>query len=135
MQQFELLEHGQFYHIYNHGVGERDLFRDVNNYEYFLELYDKHISSVAETYAWVLMKNHFHLLVRIRNVEEVVASFTPDRVSNPVRNVEDRLNLTGFQNLSGLKPLHQYFSNLFNAYTKAYNKYHETRGALFERPF
>jgi REP element-mobilizing transposase RayT len=116
MQQFELLEHGQFYHIYNHAVGGLDLFRDVNNYEYFLELYDKYISPVADTYAWVLMKNHFHLLVRIKNVEE-------------------RLNLTGFENLSGLKPLHQHFSNLFNAYTKAYNKYHQTRGSLFERPF
>jgi REP element-mobilizing transposase RayT len=116
MQQFELLEHGQFYHIYNHAVGGLDLFRDVNNYEYFLELYDKYISPVADTYAWVLMMNHFHLMVRIKNVEE-------------------RLNLTGIENLSGLKPLHQHFSNLFNAYTKAYNKYHKTRGALFERPF
>ncbi|PKP53186.1 MAG: hypothetical protein CVT92_05580 [Bacteroidetes bacterium HGW-Bacteroidetes-1] len=116
MQQFEQLEYNHFYHIYNHSVGGRDLFRTPDNYEYFLGLYDKYISAVAETYAWVLMKNHFHLLVKIRNVEEC-------------------LNLTGFENLSGLKPLHQHFSNLFNAYTKAYNKYHETRGALFERPF
>lgn len=116
MQQFELLEHGQFYHIYNHAVGGQDLFRDTNNYEYFLALYDNYLSPIAETYAWCLMPNHFHLLVRIRNVEE-------------------RLNLTDYENSSGLKSLHQYFSNLFNAYTKAYNKYHQTRGALFERPF
>lgn len=119
MQQFEPLEHNNYYHIYNHGVGGRDLFRDANNYEYFLELYDKYITPVAETYAWALMPNHFHLLVRIREVEEY-------------------LHLTGFENLSGvenIKPLHQHFSNLFNAYTKAYNKYHESRGALFERPF
>ena len=70
MQTIEKLEHGQFYHIYNHGVGERNLFRDANNYEYFLELYDKYVTPVAETYAWVLMKNHFHLLVRIKDVEE-----------------------------------------------------------------
>ena len=119
MQQFELLEHGQFYHIYNHAVGERDLFRDANNYEYFLELYDKHISPVAETFAWVLMKNHFHLLVRIKEESEVVASLTPDRVSNPVRG-----NITTLQ-----------FSKLFNSYAQAYNKYYQTRGTLFERPF
>ncbi|NLU37966.1 MAG: hypothetical protein GXX78_03645 [Bacteroidales bacterium] len=116
MQTIEKLEHGQFYHIYNHGVGERNLFRDANNYEYFLELYDKYVTPVADTYAWCLMPNHFHVLVRIKDVEEC-------------------LNLTGFENLSGLKPLHQHFSNLFNAYTKALNKYHQTRGALFERPF
>ena len=37
--------------------------------------------------------------------------------------------------MSGLKPPHQYFSNLFNAYTKAFNKQHQTHGTLFERPF
>jgi putative transposase len=119
MQQFEQLVYSQYYHIYNHAVGERDLFRDANNYEYFLELYDKYISPIAETYAWVLMKNHFHVLVRIKEEAEVVASFTPDRVLNPVRG-----------NISTLQ-----FSKLFNSYAQAYNKYHQTRGALFERPF
>jgi putative transposase len=119
MQQFEQLEYGHYYHIYNHGAGNRDLFRKPENYEYFLGLYDKYISPVADTYAWVLMPNHFHLLLRIKEKSEIVGY----------------LNLTGFENLSGLKPLYQYFSNLFNAYTKAFNKYHETRGALFERPF
>ena len=47
MQQFEHLEQSQYYHIYNHGVGGRDLFRDTNNYEYFLALYDKHLSPVV----------------------------------------------------------------------------------------
>lgn len=115
MQQFEQLEHGRFYHIYNHGVGGRNVFGNPDNYEYFLGLYDKYISSVADTYAWVLMPNHFHFLIKT-----------------------NLLHLTGFPNLSGvikIKPLHQHFSNLFNAYSKAFNKYHQTRGALFERPF
>lgn len=121
MQQFEQLEYGQYYHLYNHAVGGRDLFRDANNYEYFLELYDKYITPVAETFAWVLMKNHFHLLVRIRNEMEIVKIFTPDRVLNPVR---------GMKNIPSLQ-----FSKLFNSYAQAYNKYHESRCALFERPF
>jgi hypothetical protein len=67
MQQNEKLEHGHFYHIYNHGVGARDLFRCEENYLHFLSLYDKFIEPVAETYAWVLMPNHFHVLVRIKS--------------------------------------------------------------------
>lgn len=127
MQWNEQLEYGHFYHLYNHGVGDRDLFKKPDNYDYFMELYDKYISPIADTYAWVLMPNHFHLLVRIKEEDDLnLNSFTPDRV-----------NLTGFENLSGLKtkPLHQHFSNLFNAYTKAFNKYYKTHGALFERPF
>lgn len=118
----EPLEYGNYYHIYNHAAGNRDLFYEPANYQYFLGLYDKYILPIADTYAWVLMKNHFHLLVRMKAKEEMT----------------DCLHLTGFKNLSGvenIKPLHQYFSNLFNAYTKALNKRYETSGTLFERPF
>ncbi len=51
MQPFETLEHGNFYHIYNHSVGGRNLFEKPENYEYFLSLYDHYASPVAETYA------------------------------------------------------------------------------------
>ena len=119
MRHYETLDYGKFYHIYNHGVGNRDLFREPDNYEYFLSLWDKYISSIAVTYAWVLMKNHFHALVKIKNESEIVAVFTPDRVSNPVRGI-----IASKQ-----------FSNLFNAYAQAFNKRIGSHGALFERPF
>jgi putative transposase len=47
------------------------LFKEKTNYAYFLRLYDLYISPIAETYAWCLMKNHFHFLVRIKEVEEI----------------------------------------------------------------
>jgi putative transposase len=109
MQQLEPLACGKFYHIYNRGINGCDIFNGKENCEYFLNLYDIHLSPIADTFAWVLMKNHFHLLVRIKNPE-------------------------GFQNLRGLK-LHQPFSNLFNAYAKAYNKQNHRTGSLFEHPF
>jgi len=71
MQQIEPLNFGKFYHIYNRGINSCDLFREQINYEYFLGLYDKHISPMAETLAWVLMPSHFHLLVRIKEEEDI----------------------------------------------------------------
>jgi putative transposase len=111
MQHLEELTYRKFYHIYNRGINGCDLFKVNENYEYFLNLYDKHLSSIAETFAWVLMKNHFHLLVRIKDEEYIK-------------------NLEGFRNLRGLK-LHQPFSNLFNAYAKAYNKQYHRTGSRF----
>ncbi|MBN1926811.1 MAG: hypothetical protein JW798_13350 [Prolixibacteraceae bacterium] len=66
MHKFETLIPGSYYHIYNHAAENRDLFILTENYEHFLDIYDKFISPVAETFAWVLMKNHFHFLVRIK---------------------------------------------------------------------
>lgn len=58
----EALETGQYYHIYNHANGDDNLFREAKNYPFFLQKYHQHISPIAETIAWCLMPNHFHLL-------------------------------------------------------------------------
>ena len=84
MQQPQPLNYGKFYHIYNKGVNSCDLFYESTNYEHFLKLYDTYISPVADTYAWVLMKNHFHLLIRIKEEAEIgFLSPPPSVVQNP----------------------------------------------------
>lgn len=65
------LESEFFYHIYNRGINRCDLFRETNDYRHFLRLYEKYIEPIADTYAWVLMPNHFHLLIRIKTEEEI----------------------------------------------------------------
>lgn len=108
------LQPGNFYHIYNRGINGCPVFRENDNYGYFLSLYDKYISPVAETYAWVLMGNHFHFLLRIQPDPE------------------------GFENLQGPaieKKISHHFSNLFNAYSKAFNKRYQRTGSLFEHTF
>ncbi len=117
------LEFGEYYHIFNRGNNHENVFREPRNYPYFLKLYQKHILPVAETFAYCLLKNHFHLLVRIRTIEEQYAY------------VEQLTDLTGFRNPSGLLKPHQQFSNLFNSYTKSMNKAYERSGTLFHRPF
>jgi len=124
MQQIEPLNFGKFYHIYNRGINSCDLFHENTNYEYFLGLYDKHISPMADTFAWVLMPNHFHLLVRIKEEEDIQPRTTnltisPHRDRNRAR---------------ALVPA-KYFSNLFNSYAQAFNKMYGRHGNLFERPF
>lgn len=118
MQQSNPLTLGNYYHIYNRGINGCNLFIDQENYDYFLRLYDKYIYPIAETFAWVLMPNHFHLLIRIKDEIDTGG-----------------IHLTGLRDLSGVKPPHQHFSNFFNAYTKSINKRHNRHGALFERPF
>jgi len=98
------LQHGQFYHIYNRGNNRQNIFGKERNYRYFLRLYAKHIEPAAETYTYCLLPNHFHFLVRIRD-------------------------------LTGLKKPSQSFSNLFNAYARAFNKAYDRTGSLFQRPF
>jgi putative transposase len=116
MHKIENLESGKYYHIYNRGINSENLFKENRNHEYFLMLYNKHIDPIAETLAWCLLKNHFHLLVRIKTFEEILKSQNEFEIKKII-------------------PPHQSFGNLFNAYTKAINKGYNRHGALFERPF
>ena len=149
MTKIEPIEKGNFYHIYNHGVGGRNLFCEDANYKYFLLLYDKYISPIADSYAWVLMKNHFHLLVRIR--ENVVYKYSKADKSfdkecnsaNAVRFEEVKWKTTDLSACEApdsvkdhkIPKPENHFSHFFNAYTKTLNKQLQTRGTLFERPF
>ena len=125
-----ILQQGEYYHIFNRGINSAELFVEDENFEYFLQLYDKHISEVADTYAWALMPNHFHFIIRIKTVEE---NIIPDKKFSNLTGSSS--NLAGLEDLSGFKKTHQYFSNLFNAYSKAFNKRFNRHGPMFERPF
>ncbi|KFF05758.1 transposase [Flavobacterium reichenbachii] len=116
MQIIEPLESGKYYHIYNRGINSENIFKENRNHEYFLMLYNKHIDPITETLAWCLLKNHFHLLVRIKTSEEILENQNEDQIKKIILP-------------------HQSFGNLFNAYTKAINKGYNRHGTLFERPF
>ena len=65
------LQPAKCYHILNHANGFENIFRRDANFLYFLEKYRLYISPIAETYAYCLMPNHFHLVVRIRQRETI----------------------------------------------------------------
>ena len=113
------LEKGNYYHIYNRGNNSIDVFFDAESYYHFLRLYDKYISPIADTYAWCLLKNHFHILVYLRMDNEIEF---------------EKLEYSTIVNLRVIEPSKQ-FGFLFNAYTQAINKKFNRTGGLFEKPF
>lgn len=121
------LTYGTFYHIYNRGNNRENIFLQERNYAYFLNLWWKHTSPIAETWAYCLLRNHFHAAVYIKNPLTDLSGF---KTSIP-GGVDGDGNLTGLKH----KPPSQYFSNFFNAYARGVNIATQRTGALFERPF
>jgi hypothetical protein len=128
------LEPGQFYHIYNRGNNGENIFIAERNYGYFLSLYFKHLAPVAETFAYCLPRNHFHICTRIR--EERPGRFPDDGQQVPaVSNSGKVARPEELGETCQVLPASQAFSNLFNAYTKSINKAYGRTGSLFEKPF
>lgn len=109
-----------YYHIFNHANGFENLFREETNYPFFLKRYHEHIDPIADTYAYCLMPNHFHLLIRIKTEEELLKQFSQ------------------FQTIEALTNGHcisKYFANFFSSYTQSFNKRYRRRGSMFVKTF
>ena len=114
-----LQPHG-IYHMFNRAVGSEKLFRNDDNYKYFLHKFQNHVSPIAELLAYSLLPNHFHLLIKIKSEEIIEEHFAKMKVN---KTKESYLDFSDF--------IMERFSNWANSYAKAYNKMYERKGALF----
>ena len=56
---------GQYFHIYNHAINDELLFREDEDYIYFLEKFKLKLKKYpTSVFAYCLMPNHFHFLLR-----------------------------------------------------------------------
>ncbi len=140
------MQSATYYHIYTHANGSENLFRNEENFSYFLKRYQEFIPGVADTLAYCLMPNHLHLLVRIKTEADLITFFKNKNLNKDLTGLysADQQDLSGLSLSLGLdKSLNKtlerltilQFSHLFNAYTKAYNKVYSRRGSLFLRAF
>lgn len=116
------LEADRFYHIYNHAVGNEKLFRNNNNYSHFIMLLKKYMIDYVELYAYCLMPNHFHFVLKIKSEQDIFNSFA--RVQNPRKADFIVPSVVSRQ-----------FSHFFNSYAQAFNKQNIRKGSLFANRF
>jgi len=149
-KNIELLEPDRIYHIYNRGINGENLFKEERNYSYFLTKYAQYIEPIAETFAYCLLKNHFHIAIRTRSEAEILEFYVKKkmkiqnginsnvtnagRVQNPTC-VEGGENTKNIKILSAPLIISKQFSDLFNSYAQSINKAHGRTGGLFEEPF
>lgn len=143
----ESLQPDSCYHIFNHANGFENIFRREANFVYFLEKYQLYISPIAETYAYCLMPNHFHLVVRIRKREMIEALIRvnndPSIRYNFSKVATFDLEMRQVSNFGKVfindrdieKYLSKQFANLFSCYTQSFNKVYHRKGSLFIKNF
>jgi REP element-mobilizing transposase RayT len=141
MQYLTRLIAGNYYHIYNRGINNCNIFFEPSTYQHFLHLYIKYIEPVADTYAWVLMPNHFHFLVKIRehiiykyrkNDASISSKFFEDHKWETVL-IADNKEVRSVDNKIPKAELH--FSHMFNSYSKYINTKFHRQGNLLVGTF
>ena len=110
----------QIYHLFSRAVGNEKLFLSHENYLYFLQKLKQHTSDVCNLYAYSLLPNHFHLVAKMKEEDEVRKQFEIVKKIkfNPLQH-----DVSDF--------IMERFSNFLNSYSKAFNKVYKRKGALF----
>lgn len=97
-----------YYHVYNHGNAEDNIFRSLENFRYFLQKFQQHLQTILHTYAYCLMPNHFHFLVRIKSQDTLLNLFKLASKPSDQERIPSLIS--------------RRFCNFLNAYAKAFNK-------------
>jgi putative transposase len=120
------LETGQYYHIFNKGNNKDKLFTNDENYRYFMKLYAKYLSDFVDTFAYCLLPNHFHFLIRIKEIKDLqsLAYFVSLYPENKENCYEQITNVISDK-----------FRLFFMSYAKAFNKQENRQGSLFKKYF
>ena len=87
-----------------------------------------------------MLRNHFHISVRVRSKEEILETKKTLKVSPANTRQTKQSNLAMDEQGQLRKPLGSCYvsnqlSNFFNAYAKTINKAYGRTGSLFEHPF
>lgn len=118
------LEQDCFYHIYNRGVNGDKVFQENDNYKFFMSQFLKYLSQVCDLYAYCLMPNHFHFVIKIKSNKELIELFEEKNKKSKNKGLHSKESLASKQ-----------LSKFISSYTQAYNKVFDRHGPLFESPF
>ena len=122
----EKIESECFYHIYNRGINGCLIFKNEENYSFFLKKFELYLDKYCDIYSYCLMPNHFHFLIKAKSEDELKKLIL---INN---------NLKSISNMGLHSPINivsKQLGKFISSYSQAYNKVHKRHGPLLESPF
>ena len=129
------LQESKYYHIYHRGVKGDKIFYHESDYQRFLEKYFYYLYIAADTYAYCLLANHFHILIRVRPVDEQINLFTKCQRemigSQDLTPSHHNIEYPNFKKYCASNQL----GHFLNSYTRYLNIITGRRGVIFDGRF
>jgi len=119
------------YHVFNRTNNKEKLFLSDENRNFFPRKYAEYLHPFTETFAWCLLDNHFHFLIRIKSLEKIKATLNSSELSELSATKKKFLKDT----ISCSELIEHAFKRFFQSYALAFNKVHNRKGNLFYKPF
>ncbi len=125
---------GRYYHIFNRGINRQLIFFQPRNYDYFLKLLKKFLSDYIDLLAYCLIPNHFHLVIKVKEVL-TITNFEGIQTVIPKYAIEEKDAVIITNDVEVGKIVSHQFKRLFITYAMAINKQENRVGSLFDAKF
>lgn len=93
--KLEILEKGNYYHIYNRGINSSTIFFNEENKNFFLKQLNKYLTHKISIFAYCLMDNHFHLVIKLNDEEKEVTQAFSNFFNSYVKAINKQNDRTG----------------------------------------
>ncbi len=130
-----MLETGKMYHLYNRGNNRENLFYKKENYHYFIRQLDKYLSNFADVYAYCLLPNHLHFLIKIKDEDEIFRNIRDAITLSDSISTKQNYAITLSDSIVVSKIISEQFRRFFISYSQAINKQENRLGSLFQKHF
>lgn len=97
----------KYYHIFNQAIDNETIFKENEDYQFFLNMLKELIVDHFELYAYCLLPRHFHLFIK------------------PLWEINHKEN----------DSINEKLRKLFQMYAQYYNKKYKRKGSLYLKPF
>ncbi len=126
MDYWQDFEPEGYYHIYNKSGTGIKLFKDDNDHKVFLERFERYLGGALNTYAYVLMSNHFHFLVKVKSINELLSFAKTQKTNKSNDFMSTEIDPNEF--------IIDQFKRFLSSYTITYkNKYKHSGSVLMKR--
>jgi len=123
-----------YYHLVFKSVDGLLLFGNTSDYDLFLNRFKEFTKDFLDTWAYVLLRNHVHFIVKIRSVEEIehyINNCSAEEQTEAVKKLAANNMKTDL--LDGV--IERQVNSFMVSYVRTINNRNNKQGGFFQKPF
>lgn len=125
--------YNQHYHVLFRSIDGVPLFKNDKERMFFLQKWNRFISIIAEVWAYCLLNNHTHFIIKTKTEEEVLTQLrqlNPEQITKAIDGYLKTPTEEIFRSI-----MERQVNSFLVSYTNTYNNYIQRKGGLFQQPF
>ena len=126
---FEFTKH---YHLLFRSIDGIPLFKSEKEKQFFLEKWKRFTGFIFETWAYCLLENHVHIIIKVNSAEEIEHSLARLPIESKTKSINQFLETKRAELFETVAE--RQLNSFMVSYVNTYNNIIELKGGVFQQP-